>query len=64
MNLEKIRSKVSTQGIEINKELKNDLDKIVEDNAQNMIPFVKLFWDEQKSVIGKQPHTIISPNDH
>ncbi|XP_047124807.1 uncharacterized protein LOC124807192 isoform X3 [Hydra vulgaris] len=50
----RMRKEIDAKGVELNKDFINDINHIMDSNNQNMTPFMKLFWEEQKKASTNQ----------
>jgi altronate dehydratase len=53
LEIEYMKKQIKTKGIEIKPEMANDLNQIMADNSENITPFMKLFWEQQRSQFSK-----------
>ena len=59
--IEKMKKQIKEIGIDVSAEFEGDLNSIMEENKESVSPFMKLFWEQQKSERGKSTTTRFHP---
>lgn len=54
LEADRMRKEINTKGVELHKDFINDVNSIMDSNSENMTPFMKLFWEEQKKASANQ----------
>ena len=49
MQIDEMSKRISSESLHVNDELSSDIEQIMSDNEDNVTPFMKLFWEQQKA---------------